>query len=67
MMLLNNGYWTPVAMYCSNCGHLIYGYRNEEGKIKYECSKCKVIAIRIQKGRRHDRIDVYAPEGAERL
>ena len=27
-------------MYCSNCGALLYGYRNDEGKIKYECKRC---------------------------
>lgn len=63
---MKNDVWTPIPMYCSNCGHLNYGYRNEEGKIKYECKKCKVVAVRTQKGRRHDRIDIYAPDGQVR-
>lgn len=50
--------WTPVPMYCSNCGKLNYGYRNDDGKIKYECDKCKVVFVRVQKGRRHDTIDM---------
>lgn len=50
-------------MYCSNCGALLYGYRNDEGKIKYECKRCGTVAVRVQKGRRHDKIDLYAPEG----
>ena len=46
--------WTPVPMFCANCGHLNYGYRNENGIIKYECKNCKVVLVRKQKGRRHD-------------
>lgn len=42
---------------------LLYGYRNDEGKIKYECKRCGTVAVRVQKGRRHDKIDLYAPEG----
>ena len=40
-----------------------YDYRNDEGKIKYECKRCRTVAVRVQKGRRHDKIDLYAPEG----
>lgn len=58
--------WTPMPMYCANCGQLNYGYRNEDGKIKYECTKCKVVAVKVQKSRRHDRIDMYIPVGQER-
>ena len=58
--------WTPIPMYCSNCGKLNYGYRNEDGKIKYEFDKCKVVFVRVQKGRRHDTIDMYAPVGQVR-
>lgn len=55
--------WTPVPMFCANCGHLNYGYRNENGIIKYECKNCKAVSVRKQKGRRHDTIDLYAPAG----
>lgn len=55
-----------IPMYCSNCGELLYGYRNDEGKIKYECKRCGTVAVRVQKGRRHDKIDLYAPEGQVR-
>ena len=54
---------SAMEMYCSNCGELLYGYRNDEGKIKYECKRCGTVAVRVQKGRRHDKIDLYAPEG----
>lgn len=63
VMCVTNDNWTPIPMYCSNCGELLYGYRNDEGKIKYECKRCGTVAVRVQKGRRHDKIDLYAPEG----
>ena len=53
-------------MCCSNCGELLYGYRNDEGKIKYECKRCGAVTVRVPKGRRHDKIDLYAPEGLNR-
>ena len=28
-----------------------------------ECKRCGTVAVRVQKGRRHDKIDLYAPEG----
>ena len=46
--------------------HLNYGYRNENGIIKYECKNCKAVSVRKQKGRRHDTIDLYAPVGQVR-
>ena len=66
VMCVTNDNWTPIPMYCSNCGELLYGYRNDEGKIKYECKRCGTVAVRVQKGRRHDKIDLYAPEGQVR-
>lgn len=63
---MNHNDWSPVPMYCLNCGQINYGYWNGEGKIKYECPRCKVTAIRVQKGRRHDTVDVYAPTGQMR-
>ena len=65
-MRLKKEEWSPIPMHCANCGQLNYGYRNEEGKIKYECTVCTVVSVRVQKGRRHDRIDIYAPIGQER-
>lgn len=51
---MNCDTWTPVPMYCPNCGHLNIGYRNDENKIRYECQRCKVVFVRVPKGRRHD-------------
>ena len=41
-MRLRKEEWTPIPMHCANCGQLNYGYRNEEGKIKYECTVCGI-------------------------
>lgn len=61
--------WKPCPMFCPNCGSLNYGYKSEseDEKIKYECVKCKVKFVRVQKGRRHDTIDLFSPHGQEVL
>lgn len=55
--------WNPYPIFCPNCGKINYGYKNTDGKIKYECSKCMIKFVRVQKSRRHDTIDIYAPDG----
>ncbi len=55
--------WTPLVMYCVNCSHQVIGYRNKDGKVKIQCPKCGVKYVSQKKGRRHEQIDVYAPEG----
>lgn len=30
VMCVTKDNWTPIPMYCSNCGALLYGYRNDE-------------------------------------
>ena len=59
--------WNPIQIHCPNCGTIITGYKNNEGTLKLECRICRVKMIYKQMGRRHDRIDIYAPEGQERL
>ena len=54
--------WTPMPMYCPNCGTINIGYQNKECKIRYECKKCKVVLFRTRKTRRKDVIEVYAPK-----
>ena len=50
-------------MYCNNCGQLNYGLQRNDGKIKYECKKCKMVFVRTIKNRRHQTIEIYAPKG----
>ena len=46
--------WTPFSWHCSNCGTIVTGYKNANGDIKVECSRCHVVMVRRIKGRRHD-------------
>lgn len=59
---MQNEKWISLKMYCPNCGKLINGYKNSSGKIKYECERCKTVAVRTPKGRRHDEVHIYAPQ-----
>ena len=42
--------WYPFSWYCPN---------------KVECKRCLAVSVRKVMGRRHNRIDVYAPKGQE--
>ena len=55
--------WRPFSWHCPNCGGISVGYKNSSGTIKVECSKCHAVMVRKVMGRRHDRIDIYAPKG----
>lgn len=59
--------WVPFSWYCSNCGTVVTGYKNQRGDIKVQCSKCRAVMIRTMKNRKHDTIELYAPQGQERL
>ena len=58
---MQNKTWVKIAMYCPNCGKLIYGYKNDNEKIKYECNHCNVVAVRKPIGRRHNEVHIYTP------
>lgn len=55
--------WRPYRCYCPNCSTLVVGYKNELGTCRISCPVCEVKIVRKPMGRRHDRIDIYAPEG----
>ena len=57
--------WKIYPIYCPNCGALLYGCKNGEDKIKYKCEYCGATVVRVQKSRRHDAIDLFAPDGQE--
>lgn len=54
--------WKIVSWYCPNCGQLIGGIPNAEGKIKTSCCKCKTEMVFRNKGRRHDTLELFAPQ-----
>ena len=62
-MAVESTTWYPFSWYCPNCGDLTRGYKNKEGTIKVECGSCHAVMVRTFKGRRHNRIDIYAPVG----
>ena len=55
--------WYPFSWHCPNCGCQLTGYKNAAGMIKVECKICHSVSVRKVMGRRHNRIDVYAPQG----
>lgn len=54
--------WRPFSWHCPNCGEISIGYENAQGTIKVECGQCHAVMVRKVMGRRHDRIDIYAPK-----
>jgi len=59
--------WTIYSWYCPNCKNEVAGLKNDKNQIRVKCGMCGVEMVRTVKGRRHDVIDLYAPEGQERL
>lgn len=55
--------WRPFSWHCPNCGEISVGYQNAQSTIKVECRCCHTVMVRKVMGRRHDRIDIYAPKG----
>ncbi len=56
-----NNSWRPQKMYCPNCSQAVTGYEGKNGVIKMSCGRCGTALVRKPMGRRHDRIDIYAP------
>lgn len=59
--------WTAVQLYCPNCGALNTGYKDPDGKSRFQCKQCTVVMVRSRKNRRRDLIEVSVPQGCERL
>ena len=54
-----------VRVVCNNCFQQTIGFRDENGMIKYRCSRCGAVTISKVMGRRHVQYDMYAPHGQE--
>lgn len=54
-----------VKVVCNNCFQQTMGIRDENGIIKYQCSRCGAKNISKVMGRRHIQLDMYAPNGQE--
>lgn len=59
--------WRLKQIYCPNCRYLVNGFEDKDGITRTSCVKCGSILIRKALSRRHDRIDLYAPRGQERM
>lgn len=55
--------WKVTSLHCPNCGGIVQGYTNYEGAVKLSCRICGVKMVMKRMGRRHDRVDIYAPAG----
>jgi len=55
----------PVKVFCNNCGNAVIGMRDETGLTKVRCPRCGTLTASRIIGRRHIRVDVYAPQGQE--
>ena len=58
--------WRIYTWYCPNCKEEVAGLKNKKNQIKVKCSRCGAEMIRTVVGRRHDEIDISAPNGEER-
>lgn len=59
--------WTVVQMYRPNCGTLSTGYRDQNGKHRFQCKRSGVSMVRSYKSRCQDLIEVTIPRDADRL
>ena len=55
--------WTIYSWYCPNCKCEVAGLKNQKNQIRVKCSGCGAEMVRTIVSRRHDVIDVYAPNG----
>ena len=51
--------WNIYSWYCPNCKSEVAGLK------RVKCSRCGAEMIRTIIGRRHDVIDIYAPDGEQ--
>ena len=54
-----------IKVVCSNCFQQTTVYRDENGMIKFQCSRCGAKSISKVMSRRHVQLDIYAPSSQE--
>ena len=59
--------WRLKQIYYPNCRYRVNDFEDKNGITQMSCEKCGAILIRKALSRRHDRIDLYAPCGQERM
>lgn len=54
-----------VMVHCLNCHNEVIGIQDDNGITKIKCPKCGSVTVSKIMGRRHVRVDIYAPKGEE--
>lgn len=54
--------WRVYSWYCINCKEEVAGMKNKKNQIRVKCPGCKSRMIRTIISRRHDVIEIYAPD-----
>lgn len=55
--------WMIYSWYCPNCKTMVAGLKGKNNQIKTTCETCGTKMIRTLEGRRHDVIELFAPNG----
>ncbi len=55
----------PVKVHCLNCHNEVIGFRDDTGITKIQCPRCGSVSVSKVMGRRHVRVDIFAPKGQE--
>jgi len=63
----SRGVLRPRSVCCPNCHEINHGLEDREGIVRITCKRCKSVMVQKRMGRRHNRIDVYAPEDRNEL
>jgi len=61
----NRGVLRPRSVCCPNCHEINHGLEDCDGIVRITCKRCKSVMVQKRMGRRHNRIDVYVPEGQD--
>ena len=56
-----------IKVVCNNCFRITTGFRDENGFVKYQCTRCGATSVSKVMGRRHVQLDIYAPARQELL
>ncbi len=54
-----------ISIHCLNCHNEVIGIQDDKGVTKIRCPKCGAVTVSKIMGRRHVRVDIFAPKGQE--
>jgi DNA-directed RNA polymerase subunit M/transcription elongation factor TFIIS len=47
-------------MFCPNCGQKLTGYKTDDGKVKYQCPRCRVAMYSVKK-KAKTTVEIFPP------